>query len=236
MTLSAPYAYRLEPLAPPSLPSWAAERRKRLAGVAVAGACVGVHEDLDASCALMLPHDAVAAARLYLPKRSTCALFARGYVLCLGGEHKFLDAPYLPRDGQAVADVKAIAQAGGAWREPTPDALPLAGDVVLIGRALPDGSPDPAYVRGTKATEHVLVATGLEGDILWSVDGGQPGVEVRSRRVLRVGRELWLGHTERGTDTSGRPLVGRRVVGWLSLGELPTPRDAYVPEGVDLTG
>lgn len=237
--LSPPYAYRLEQLGPISLPSWAAELRRRRGGVLVAGACVGVHLDLEAACRLMLPHDRPAWARGYLPRRSTCGLFARAYALLLGAEHHALDVPYEPRDGQAVADVVAVARAGGAWREAGAGVEPLAGDVVLIGRANPDGTPDPAYVRGMRATEHVLVVTGVDGDLVRSVDGGQPGVERRERRVVRAGphgRELWLAALETRLSPDGRPLIGRRAVGWLSLGDLPTPRDAYVPLEADIAG
>jgi hypothetical protein len=85
-------------------------------------------------------------------------------------------------------------------------------------------------------SDHLARVTGLEGDVLENVDGGQPGVERCSRPVVWVGRELWLAHRDHGNGPDGRPLVGRRVVGWLDLGALALPREAYVPEGVDLTG
>ncbi|MCU0686166.1 MAG: hypothetical protein MUF34_28625 [Polyangiaceae bacterium] len=78
-------------------------------------------------------------------------------------------------------------------------------------------------------------AKGLEGDVLENVDGGQPGVERRSRPVVWVGRELWLAHRDHGNGPDGRPLVGGRVVGWFDLGALALPGEAYVPEGADLS-
>jgi transcriptional regulator with PAS, ATPase and Fis domain len=47
--------------------------------------------------------------------------------------------------------------------------------------------------------------------------------------VVWVGRELWLAHRDHGNRPDGRPLVGRRVVGWLDLGALALPGEAYVP-------
>ncbi len=238
MTITPPYAYRLERLDPGNLSGEALETRKRLGGVAIAVGLVGVHLDREAEARVMLPRDPLAKALHYLRSgKSTCALTARGYVLLAGGAHRVLDVPYLPRDGKAVSDVVAIGRDGGAWRTPEPGRLPHPADVVLIGKGLPGGGPDPAWVRGTRATEHVLLATALAGELLESVEGGSPGVERRKRRVVRAGpggRELWLAHTEHGNSPDGRPLVGRRVVGWLSLVDYPTPRDAYVPAGAEL--
>jgi hypothetical protein len=237
-----PYAFRRESLEPSIIvPDDADERHKRVAGAAIALACAGTLDASEAGRMLMLPLDDVRQARLYLPKKSTCALFARGYLRLVGGDHDVLFRPYLPRDGQAVADVVRIARDAGVWRVATAPpvgasavgvggGLPDPGDVVLIGRALPDGRPDPAWVRGTKAIEHVLVATRVRGHLLDSVDGGQPNIAARTRQIVRAGRELWLGDTRYGVAPDGRPAVGRRVVGWLSLVDYPTPRDAYVPE------
>jgi hypothetical protein len=83
-------------------------------------------------------------------------------------------------------------------------------------------------------SDHLARVTGLEGDVLESVDGGKPGVGRRSRRVVWVGCELWLAHRDHGNGADGRPLVGRCVVGWLDLGALALPREAYVPKGADL--
>lgn len=239
--LRPPYDYRREPLAPLSLPDWAAAGRRREAAVVIAEACVGVRSRPDDEARLMLPHDPLEAAVAYLRKRSTCALFGRAVMRLLGHEAPELEQPYLPRDGLAVNDVVRLGQRAGAWRTPDGAELPPHGSIVLIGSMLPGGRPDPAYVRGTGATEHVLVVTtlwmGVDGDSrLGSVDGGQPGVEYRTRRLVWTGRELWLGHTEHGEGADGRPLVGRRVVGWVDVGALPTTREAYVPLGADLTG
>lgn len=236
--LQPPYNFRREPLELLVVPDELDGRRKRLAGVAITGELPGVHRDPWAEVGFMLPFDEPEEARDYLRSgKSTCGLTGKGYVTLLGSDHRVLLAPYLPRDGQAIADLVLVARDGGAWRTPEPQGLePLAGDVILIGHMLHDGSPDPAYVRGTRATEHIVIMTGRDGQLLESVEGGQPGVERRTRRVVRVGRELWLAHTEHGVGPDGRPLVGRRVVGWLSVGDLPLPLEAYVPEKADLTG
>jgi hypothetical protein len=237
-----PYDARPVRLRGADLSGEALEARTRAAGVAVAGALVGVHRDPWAELDLMLPFDADPDGDREGPRDylrggvSTCALAARGYLLLLGSGHEALWRPYLPRVGRAVADVVQIARDGGAWRTPEPGRLPHPGDVVLVGHMLPGGAPDPAYVRGTRATEHVLIYTGPLGEegLLMSVDGGQPGVEWRTRRLVRFGRELWLSHTAHGIGPDGRPLVGRRVVGWLSLADLPLEHDALVPEDADL--
>jgi hypothetical protein len=236
--LRPPYSFRRESLDPGDLPGEVAEQRKRLGGVAIVGGLVGVHLDREAEARVMLPRDPLAKALHYLRSgKSTCALTARGYVLFAGGVHPVLDVPYLPRDGNAVGDVERIGRDGGAWRTPEPGRLPREADIIMMGKGLPNGRPDPAWVRGTTATEHILLATSLAGELLESVDGGQPGVERRKRRVVRAGpggRELWLSHTDRGLGPDGRPIVGRRVVGWIDFATMPLPREAYLPEGTSL--
>jgi hypothetical protein len=209
VTLSPPYAYRLEPLAPASLPSWAAERRKRLAAAAIMAALplpLGASGGLDVYAELLFPHDDPQRARQMAAGMSSCALWALALWRLLGVEAPELDAPYRP--GRAVADVVQIARRLGAWRAPgATEPAPLVGDVLLVA-----------------PPEHVAVR---EGPASW-VDGGQgPG----GRSIARV-----AGRTLERTTAGWRIARGRSVVGWVDLPALPTPREAYVPEGADLTG
>lgn len=206
MTLSPPYAYRLEALAPVSLPSDLAERRKRLAASAIMAAMpLPLSAGDERYAALLFPHDSLMRAQQMAGGMSSCALWALALWRLLGVEAPELDAPYRP--GRAVADVVDIATRHGAWRLPgDTEPAPLVGDELLVG-----------------PTEHVAVR---ESASSW-VDGGQ---NAGGRSIARVdGRVL-----ERA-GSGWRIRGGRRVIGWVDLAALPTPREAYVPEGVDLT-
>lgn len=208
LVLSPPYPHRREPLEAASLPSWAVERRVRLAAAAVleqlAAHPLGASDHLDRYARLLFPHDPPVRALAYARTMSSCALWALALWRLLGAEGPELDGPYRP--GRAVADVVALGRRWGAWRAAgEAEPAPLAGDVLLIA-----------------PPEHVAVR---EGPGAW-VDGGQgPG----GRAIRRVERAL-----ERRGDRWH--LGARAAVGWVDLGAVPTPRAAYVPLGAELDG
>lgn len=230
VALSPPYAHRLESLSTDAMSGEVVEARRRKAAVAIAEACAGLSFATDPTryTSLLFPFDEPSKARAMAKTMSSCALFALAVLRLMGVEHPALSAPYASRLGKAVSDVLAVAADLGALRKPGPDAMPAAGDPVLIGQ---NGAPR-AWVRGTGAGEHVLVTTGIDGDIIDSVDGGQPGLERRSRRLVRVGNEMWLATLASRTEADGRPNPARRIVTWIDVASLPTTRPALVPEAL----
>ncbi len=234
MTAFAPYHCRLESLSTDAMPGEVVEARRRAGVVAIARACAGLSFASDPAryATLLFPLDDPARARAMAKSMSSCAVFALAVLRLAGVEHPHLAAPYASRLGKAVSDVLAVGADLGALRKPTPDASPAPGDIVLIGQ---NGAPK-SWVRGTGAGEHVLVVTGIDDDIVDSCDGGQPGLERRSRRLVRVGSEMWLATLAHRLDPDGRPNPARRIVAYLDVASLPTTRPAMVPDGAALPG
>ena len=131
-----------------------------------------------------------------------------------------------------VALEKSIAQDSKAWVEPAQGKRPLDGDAVIMGCAQCPG----VWGQGTYVMEHEFTIALLERsmhfdgtDLVHSIDGGQPGVRLRTRALVETvvnGRfELWAANlaTNGGymLDAVGRPTVGRRVMGWSDVDALP---------------
>lgn len=126
----------------------------------------------------------------------------------------------------AVALEMEIAKQAGAWVSGIPwepgTPLPEPGDALIIGLM-----SDPSFTRGGGfAGEHELTVIARDGMLIHSVDGGQPHIDVRTRMLVEVGRELWCGQVDRATGecplgADGRPLQGRRVVGFTDITRLP---------------
>lgn len=190
---------------------------------------------------LIYPNDTPAHARQLAPAQSQCALWGATVLRYAGADDAELWAPYWGRS-DAVSLLERLARRHEVWRTPESDGEPGLGALVRIGAQRPDGTPDPRYVRGQRATEHVSCVVDMGpgpggGDLVHGVDGGQVhdgngshAILLRSRRIERVQHELWWGHTVHGRDATGRPLVGRRVVGWVDVPAYPRPRAARVPE------
>lgn len=230
--LHPPYVARLERIDPGDVPGEIVERSRRDAASAIAEACAGLSatSDLTRYSQWLFPADDPGPARAMARSMSSCALHALAVLRALGVEHPALSVPYRTRLGRAVSDVVAIGSDLGALRQPGVGRWLYPGDVVLIGRQ----DAPRAWCRGTVAGEHVLVVTAADEDLVHSVDGGQgPGgtaIERRSRRLVRVGDEMWLSTLSSMLSPDGRPTVGRRVALWLDAGVVPTPSDALVPE------
>ena len=165
--------------------------------------------------------------------QSGCGLVAEAILRDLGVTWPHLWRWYGDRLGTAISASVAAARRDGIWyddRSPGPGIQ--AGDLLVIG------GPAPDWSRGGITYEHILVATELLPDgRLRSVDGGQPGVAERTRVLVRTPQgELWLAHlppsggaAQLGPD--GRPLVGRRVQGWIKARLAPHTPAGYTGGG-----
>lgn len=119
----------------------------------------------------------------------------------------------------AVTLEKVIAQQMGAWIVPGTGRLtePLEpGDAVIIGCKGCRG----LWARGAVNTEHELTVLFTEDDgvTVHSVDGGQPHIALRTRRLVHVPEqgESWLANvsTDAEIAADGRPVRGRRILGY----------------------
>ena len=116
------------------------------------------------------------------------------------------------------------------WTEGRP--FPREGDGLHIG------GTDPRWVRGEIASDHVFTVVAWHGELMHSIDGGQPGIHLRTRALVEVWTgsrggqrtgELWAAQVDRETgrpllDGQGRILRGRRVAGWIDPTRLPYDR------------
>ncbi len=160
------------------------------------------------------------------------------------------------RIGSAITYEDKFAAENGAWSSGIPwtegTPWPALGDAFVIGCTSCGGD----WSRNSFNGEHEANVVGLGDEgIVYTLDGGQPGVALRTRQVLEVwtgeddeGRrtgELWCGAVERdgscATDSSGRPLTGRRFVGISRAADLPlrgtapacgSLRSRFLPRGV----
>lgn len=132
---------------------------------------------------------------------SSCALFARAVLRCLGADHAAIVPPYAV--GMAVADVIAAGRTWHAWVPASAQARPWPGACCIIGDA------------HWGEAEHVLVVRELAGDVVRSTDGGQGAggrsIAHRERRLVVDGARLRVADATTGA-------VGRHVLGWLDLG------------------
>jgi len=141
------------------------------------------------------------------------------------------------RGNYAVMEEKQFAESltSGAWVSGIPwvegSPLPQPGDAVIIGL-----SSDASFTRGGGFSgEHEFNVVSTLDDYVHSVDGGQPGIAV----VTRAWSEVWTGTDDLGRRTGelwackvgpdgevalgsdGRPVQGRRVVGYTDVSKLP---------------
>lgn len=147
---------------------------------------------------------------------------------------KFYDPRSVVPIEQAITADVDFAKRAGAWVDATTwregGAFPREGDGVIIG------NNTAAWARGNVSVfQHMLVVVAWAFEALHSIDGGQPGIRLRSRALVEVwtgqdakGRkgELWESHVDLSTgrpplDATGRPLRGRRVLGWIDASRLP---------------
>lgn len=174
-------------------------------------------------------------------KTSSCGVATEVGWRYAGVDAPLLYEPYAQRVAKgkfAVVAEQMIAQqnkawvSGIPWVEGTP--LPDIGDAPIIGCT----SCGAAWARGVSNLEHeytILAYDPAGHGIHHSVDGGQPGVKLRTRALV----EVWTGHDGQGRRTGelwaaavtdggkiplgsdGRPATGRRFVGYTSVVRLP---------------
>jgi len=158
------------------------------------------------------------------------------------------------RLGSAVGLEMTTAKAAGCWIDGIPwvegSKLPEPGDAMICGCS----SCGDSWARGSHNTEHEFTVTSWLGGLMHSVDGGQPGVAIRSRGLVecwtgtnadgkRTG-ELWVGVVSPdGTvamSSDGRPAQGRRCLGYTDVAGLPflpdPPECPSSPDGTDDQG
>jgi hypothetical protein len=128
-----------------------------------------------------------------------------------------------------------IATRAKCWVRPVPmDArLPMEGDAVVVGNPGADigtwskgGGFGGAHIFRVVATAY---AASSDRAIVHSVDGGQPGIHVRTRALVWCGpggSELWAASLDDQGGfvfdaADGRPSRGRRVYGWVDVDGLP---------------
>lgn len=127
-----------------------------------------------------------------------------------------------------------IAQASGAWVDCSkgdPGRRPLPGDGMIMGCSSCRG----VWSKGQAAYEHASTVACVdrqvsgESDIISGIDGGQPGVHVRTRALVLCGPrgdELWCAWLDaegayQMDATDMRPVKGRRLLGFVDVDRLP---------------
>lgn len=175
-------------------------------------------------------------------KTSLCGITTEVGWRYAGVQDPMLYGPYADRvsKGQyTVAQQLAFAKQVGAWVDALPwiEGTPLPGvaDAPIIGCT----SCGEGYARGVKNLEHEYSIACYDPDlgpgIHHSIDGGQPGVAWRTRGLVEVwtgelpdGRrkgELWAAGLDKSGQVvlaaDGRPVVGRRFLGYSSIDLLP---------------
>ncbi len=201
---------------------------------------------LDAlSLATCYPFDTAASAKQMATKQSNCGLVVEAGWRGAKVDDNRLSMPYgvrCTRGGTlyAVTLEGVIAAEHGAlvgglpWVEGTP--FPEPGDALTVG-----SQSDPSFSRGGGyGGEHEFTAIHwgpsdvLDGDVLTSIDGGQPGIRFRTRALVEVwtgalpdGRrkgELWAANLDASgryvLGADGRPMAGRRVVHFADASKL----------------
>lgn len=170
----------------------------------------------------------------YAPAASLCGVTTQNIWAAAGVDLAYLYRPYSERYGSAVTFERKYAIEHGAWVDAVNwrrgTAFPEAGDAMVIG----NNTQEWARGSSTPAQHELNIACWIEGPrgaLMGCVDGGQPGIAYRTRGLVEVfpggGNvgELWAsavapdGSLPVGYD--GRPLNGRRVVGWTNVAKLP---------------
>jgi hypothetical protein len=155
------------------------------------------------------------AVKQAMGRESGCALVVRGFWRLFGIADRRLAAPYVP--GKAVTWLVALARERGAWVDARPEALPCAGDSVLVGG-------DPAADGGV---EHVFTVLEVVPNpvTIRTLDGGQ--VDEEHDQIIRRKERTWTvrGNSvwdvvSSGADPGASIRGGRRVKGWVAFDAL----------------
>lgn len=195
----------------------------------------------NADGSFVLPAGIMAQARGMAQGSSSCGIFTRALWRYAGVDAAFLYDFYGKHVGKALAQEMAFAQQVGAWRSGMPwvrgTPLPECADAMIMG------DNTDAMARGTSVRyqhEGNMMAwiEGPKGALGVCIDGGQPGIEFVLRGFVEVfpgggdKGELWVSQVQPDgslpLSADGRPLNGRRLVGYVDVGALPY-RDGATP-------
>ncbi len=181
----------------------------------------------------IVPFDPPGVAAELAAKLSSCGLTCEAILRAVNVADKRLYVPYGPRSTghglPAVALQKQIALENQAWTDTTSfednldlpgTSFPQPGDMILQGH----GGGGAAWFRTPYPFEHVwtLVSFDSDGKGFWSVDGGEPDIEVKHKQFYpTTDGQLWVGGYEGPADALGKPVHGVRVAGWLDLANMP---------------
>jgi hypothetical protein len=196
------------------------------------------------------PYDTPAAANAMGASQSSCGLTVRGAWRAAGVAMDDLYLPYaqcVAAGRYAVASEKAIATQWGAWSDAvTYDpsvGSPDVGDAVIIGCSSCGGTWSEG---GGFGGEHEFLVGAIDpsgsptGPVYWSIDGGQPGIRQCKRVLVRAGSELWMSAVDANGNAplgaGGRPVAGRRIIGWSRMKDLRFLPDSAGARGPSLLG
>ena len=179
-------------------------------------ALVGLQPAMLEYQARLFPRDTIAQARQMALKMSSCGLTRETCLDTAGIAGQWTGVAYASRIGSALSAEIIAAKKAGAWVDVAGGAAfdPHPGDGVVIGCSSCPG----VWGKGGFSMEHVLGVVLVDGDMITSVDGGQPGILLRTREIRTMGRETWLATVGCPMDSAdGRPTKGRRVLGHSNL-------------------
>jgi hypothetical protein len=185
--------------------------------------------------AFLYPFDTPANANSMGASQSTCGIAVRSGWRAAGVAWSDLLLPYadcVNAGRYAVMSEKNFATANGAWSDATnysPSVgVPGVGDACVIGCSSCQGTWSAG---GGFGGEHEFLVGAIDptgsptGPVYGSIDGGQPGIRQRSRVLVQAGNELWFSVVDPAGNaplqSNGRPVAGRRIIGWSRLAAIP---------------
>lgn len=180
----------------------------------------------------LYPFDTVEQARAMALSQSGCGLtteeiWREGAVADSRLKMAYATRVKLGGTSYAVACEKSIALSCDAWTNlvkcetSIPRAAVLTADAWIIGCK---GCPGEwARLTGTYEHEFSCLLVEDDGVTVHSIDGGQPGIALRTRKLVwaEAHHELWLASLDATIGPDGRPSKGRRAQGFTRVRDLP---------------